>query len=136
MKYLHIVTAVLEAGAGVALVCFPSAAVALMLGTGLDSSAAVALGRVAGTALLALAVACWLAHYDTQSRAARGLIAGMTLYNLGVVAILGAAGAWSRPAGILLWPVVVLHAVMTVWCIFSLRKPVPNTGTTRHNSRG
>ena len=127
MKYLHIVTAVIEAGAGVALVCFPSAAVALLLGAGLDSPASVATGRVAGMALLALAVACWLAHYDAQSCTARGLVAGMTLYNLGVVAILGAAGIWSRPVGILLWPVVVLHVVMTVWCIASLLRPCAKT---------
>ena len=82
MKKLLIVTAVIEVGAGVALLCFPSAAVALLLGSSLDTSAAMALGRLAGAALLALGVACWLAHYDAQSRAARGLVSAMVLYNL------------------------------------------------------
>jgi hypothetical protein len=124
MKRLLIVTAVIELGVGVALLCLPSATVTLLLGSGLDTPAAVALGRVAGTALFALGVACWLAQYDAQSCAARGLVSAMVLYNVGAVAILGAAGIRSQPVGIGLWPAVVLHAVMTVWCVTSLlRKP-------------
>lgn len=120
MRTLHIVTAVIEVGAGVALLCCPSAATALLLGTGLDTSAAVVIGRVAGVALLALAVACWLAHYDAQSGATRGLASGMVLYNLGVVVILGTAGIRLQPVGVALWPAVGVHAVMTAWCITCL----------------
>jgi hypothetical protein len=48
----------------------------------------------------------------------------MVLYNLGAVVILGAAGIRSQPVGIALWPAIVLHAVMTIWCVTSLlRKP-------------
>jgi hypothetical protein len=124
MKRLLIVTAIIEVGVGLALLCFPSATVALLLGSSLDAPAAVTLGRVAGAALLALGVACWLAKYDEQSCAARGLVSAMVLYNLGAVVILGAAGIRSQPVGIGLWPAVVLHAVMTIWCVTSLlRKP-------------
>lgn len=80
-------TAVIEAGAGLALGCLPSAVVALLLGSGLDSPVTVVLGRLTGAALLALGVACWLARGDAQSRAARGLIAAMAVYNLGAVAL-------------------------------------------------
>jgi hypothetical protein len=46
----------------------------------------------------------------------------MVLYNLGAVIILGSAGI--RLRGIALWPAVVLHTAMTVWCIVCLlRKP-------------
>ena len=124
MKRLVIVTAVIELGAGVALLSLPSATVTLLLGSELDTPAAVALGRVAGAALFALGVACWLAQYDAQSCAARGLVSAMVLYNLGAVIILSAAGIRSRPVGIALWPAVVLHGVMTIWCVASLlRKP-------------
>jgi hypothetical protein len=122
MKRLLIVTAVIEAGAGVALLCFPSATVNLLLGSGLDTSPAVTLGRVAGAALLALGIACWFAQYDAQGCAARGLVSAMVLYNLGAVVILGTAGVRSQPVGVALWPAVVLHAVMAVWCITSLLK--------------
>jgi hypothetical protein len=124
VKRLLIVTAVIELGAGVALLCFPSATVALLLGSSLDIPGAMTLARVAGTALFALGVACWLAQYDTESCAARGLVSAMVLYNLGAVIILSAAGIRSKPVGVALWPAVILHAVMAVWCVTSLlRKP-------------
>jgi hypothetical protein len=41
----------------------------------------------------------------------------MVLYRLGVAVILGTAGIRSQPVGVALWPAVVLHAAMTVWCI-------------------
>jgi hypothetical protein len=118
---LQTATAVIEAGAGLALLCFPSAAVALLLGAPLEASAGLTVARVGGAALLTLGAAFWLARGDTQSRAARGLVAAMVLYNLGVAIILGAAGIRSQPVGIVLWPAVVLHAAMTIWCIMSLR---------------
>jgi hypothetical protein len=122
MKRLLIVTALIELGAGLALLCCPSATVGLLLGSPLEAPAAVVLGRVAGTALFALGIACWCARYDTQSHARRGLVSAMVLYNLGAVVILGSAGIQLR--GIALWPAVVAHAVMTVWCIVCLlRKP-------------
>jgi hypothetical protein len=124
MNRLLKLTALIEAATGFGLIVLPSVVVRLLLGSSLDTSAAVTLGRVAGVALLALGVACWLAQYDAQSCAARGLVSAMVLYNLGAVVILGAAGIRSQPVGIGLWPAVVLHAVMTIWCVTSLlRKP-------------
>jgi hypothetical protein len=124
VKNLLTLTAVIELVAGVALLCWPSATVALLLGSGLDTPAAVTLGRVAGAALFALGIANWLAQRDEQSGAARGVITAMTFYNLGAVVILGAAGIQLRRVGLALWPVVLLHAVMTVWCVTCLqRKP-------------
>ena len=129
MKRLLIVTAVIELGAGVALLCCPSATVALLLGSSLDTPAALTLGRVAGAALLALGVACWLAQYDAQSRAARGLTTAMSVYNIAAVAVLAFAGIGLDLRGVALWPAVVLHAATTVWCIAGLRsgKPVGET---------
>ncbi|MEI6085411.1 MAG: hypothetical protein WCS70_14085 [Verrucomicrobiota bacterium] len=120
MKALHTVTAALEAGAGVALLSCPSATVKLLVGSPLETSAALTVARVGGAGLLALGVACWLARCDAQSSASRGLISGMMVYNLGTVLILGAAGLSSQPVGIALWPAVILHAGMTGWCMASL----------------
>jgi hypothetical protein len=91
MKPLFIVIAAIELGAGLALFCCPSLTVALLIGSGLDNSAAVTLGRVAGAALSALGFVCWLARDDTHSRAARGLVITMLLYNVAVAAILAFA---------------------------------------------
>jgi Kef-type K+ transport system membrane component KefB len=124
MKTLYTVTAVIELGAGLALLCCPSATVTLLVGAPLEAPAALTVGRVSGAGLLALGVACWLARGDTQSRAARGLVAAMALYDVATVAVLAFAGIGFGLHGVGLWPAVVLHAAMTVWCIRCLlRKP-------------
>ena len=120
MRHLLIVTAVLEAGAGLALASFPSATVSLLLGAPLETPAALTVGRIAGAALFALAVASWLARCDGDSRAARGVVGALVPYNLGAAVILGAAGIRPPPVGVALWPVVVVHAAMAGWCLKSL----------------
>lgn len=120
MKHLHTMTAIIEAATGLALLVVPTIVVKLLLGEEI-SGAAIPLGRVAGVALLALGVACWFARGDTQSRAARGMIAAMLLYNAGATVVLGAAGIWSQTVGIALWPAVILHGVMGVWCVTRLK---------------
>ena len=124
MKALPIVTAVIEVGAGMALMSFPSAAAMLLLGTPLETSAALTVARVAGAGLLALGVACWFARSDMQSHAAIGLVAAMFLYNAAAAAVLAYAGIWLGLHGALLWPAVFLHAAMAVWCAACLlRRP-------------
>ena len=122
MKKLLIVTAVIELGAGLTLLGFPSVAVAFLLNPPLDQRVGVVLGRVAGAALFALSIANWLAHYDEQSCAARGVVTAMVLYNLGAAVILAVAGIQLRPVGFALWPAVALHASMTIWCVARLRR--------------
>ena len=125
MNRLLKLTALIEAATGFGLIVIPSVVVRLLLGAEI-SGASIPLGRVAGVALLALGVACWLAQHDAQSCAARGLVSAMVLYNLGAVVILGAAGLQSQSVGIALWPAVVLHAVMAVWCVVCLRDSPKN----------
>jgi hypothetical protein len=121
MKPLFLVTAILEIGAGVALLIFPSASAVMLLGAPLEGSAAVTLERVTGVALLALGVANWFAQYDEQSRVAKGIIGAMVVYNLGTVITLSSSGIFSPPVGTLLWPGVVVHVAMAVWCVIALR---------------
>lgn len=119
MKTLFIVTSVLETGVGVALLCCPSETISVLIGSPLTTPAAVVLGRIAGAALLTIGVANWLAQFDSQSRAARGLATATVVYNLGAAVILGVAGT-QLSVGIALWPVVILHAAMFAWCIACL----------------
>lgn len=113
-------TAVIEAGAGVALLSFPSDAAKVLLGSPLDSPDALTVARIGGMALLTLGAAFWVARGDARSRASKGLIAAMVLYNLGAAVILAAFGIESRRVGVALWPAVVLHTAMTVWSIVSV----------------
>jgi hypothetical protein len=70
--------------------------------------------------LLTLGVANSFARGDIQSRAARGLVAAMVIYNFDVTLILASAGIWSQPIGVALWPAVVPHAALMVWCVIVL----------------
>jgi len=122
MNCLLKLTAIIEVPTGLALLVVPSVVVRLLLGSPLDSAPAIVLGRVAGAALFALGIACWLAHGDAQSRAARGLVAAMLFYNFAAVALFVFAGIGPGLRGVLLWPAVILHAAMAVWCIACLRR--------------
>jgi hypothetical protein len=122
MRILLDVTAAIEAGAGLALLGFPSATATLLLGSQLHAPPSMALVRVIGAILLALGVACWLARGDAQKPCARRVVIVMTVYNPGAMAVLVAIGQRAAPTGILLWPAVALHAAMEVWCIVCLMK--------------
>ena len=119
-RNLLVVTALAEAGVGLTLLLSPPFVTGLLLGVSLDPPAALIVGRIAGAALLSLGGACWLARDDGPSRARRGLIAAMLLYNSAAAAVLANAGAGAR-LGVLMWPAVALHAVLAVWCIACLR---------------
>ncbi len=121
MKTLLTVSATIELVAALALLCCPSAMTALLLGVPLERPPELIVARIGGAALLALSIACWLARKDSQSRAARGLVGAMLLYNVAVVAILTYGSIGLELHGLALWPVVVLHIAMTIWCIAGLR---------------
>jgi hypothetical protein len=120
-RTLLIVTASAETGAGLTLLLSPPLLAGLLLGVSLDDQAALIVGRIAGAALLSLGGACWLARDDGPSRARRGLIAAMLLYNCAAVAVLANAAMGVRLVGVLMWPAVAVHAVLAVWCIACLR---------------
>ena len=113
--------AVIEAGVGLALAILPSATVSMLHGAILDTSGGSVVSRVGGAALFSLGVACWLARHHEQSRAARGLVTAMLFYNMAAVAVLVYAGVGLGLSGIGLWPAVLLHAVLVVWCLACLR---------------
>lgn len=124
MHSLLVVTALLEGVTGLALVTLPSLLAVLLLGTWLDAPAAVTVARVAGVALIALALTCWLTRHDGESSAARGLVLAMALYHTGVAIVLAHASIGLGLSGRALWPTVLFHTAMTVWC---LMRPSPSS---------
>lgn len=121
IRLLLIVTAGLEGATGAALLGLPSLVASLLLGAPLGSPAAQAIARVCGAALLSIAAACWLARNEPQSRPARGLPAALLLYNMATIAVLVHASAVLGLSGVGLWPAVLAHAALLVWCIACLR---------------
>lgn len=125
MKTLLTTTAVLEAGAGLLLLLLPSTAATLLFDPSLATSSGLSLTRVAGCAMLSLGVASGFASNDDLSRAARGLVVGLLLYNVGI-ALIGLQavfkGGISSKA---LWPTMLVHTGMALWCGISLRKKGP-----------
>ena len=121
-RNLLIVSAVVETSIGVTLLLLPSLVAGLLLGASLETPAAVVVGRMTGAALLSLGSACWLARNDGPSRAVRGLVVAMLLYNGAAVAVLANAGAGMRLAGLLMWPTVALHGALAIWCVECVRR--------------
>lgn len=111
MKKLLNVAAVIEAATGLALMIYPPLVTRLLLGDDV-SGAGMALGRVAGFALLGLGLACW-PRLDSASANTPALRALLT-YNLLATLYLAYLGIGGRLVGSLLWPAVVIHAVLTI----------------------
>jgi hypothetical protein len=118
-RHLLIVTALVEAPAGIVLLLSPPLLAGLLFGASasLEAPAAMVVARIAGAALLALSLACWLARADRPGPTQRGLIAAMLLYHGAAVAVLVYTAAVAGLAGVLLWPAVVLHVALAAWCI-------------------
>ena len=135
MKKLLIVTAWLEAVTGVALMVSPAPPVLLLVGASLDTTGGLIIARVAGAALLALGLACWLARDDGRSDAARGLIAAMLVYNVAAVAVLLYAGLGLKLSAIGLWPAVVLHGALALWCVVPLADRGRHAAPNRKNAK-
>jgi hypothetical protein len=111
LKKLLGLAAVLEAATGLALMVHPPLVTWLLLGDGV-SGAGVALGRVAGFALLSLGLSCW-PGFDAVADDSRSLRAMFT-YNLLVTLYLAYLGIDGGSVGSLLWPAVALHAVLVL----------------------
>jgi len=103
MNKLLLLAAVSEAATGLALLIVPSLVGRLLLGQEL-AGVAIPVARVFGIALIALGIACW---------PGRTALCGMLTYSALATLYLGYLGIRGEWVGPLLWPAVVLHAVLT-----------------------
>jgi hypothetical protein len=103
MKNTLTFAAVAEAATGLALLVAPSLVGQLLLGDQLVG-VAIVVARVAGIAILGLAIACW-----------RGPpLVGMLTYSTAVALYLAYLGFAGSLTGVLLWPAVAVHLILTV----------------------
>jgi len=102
MKKVLIFAAVGEAATGLALLIVPSLVGQLLLGEEL-TGVAIPVSRLAGIALMALGITCW------PGPPLVGMLTYSTIVTL-YLAYLGFAGGLT---GVLLWPAVVLHVILS-----------------------
>jgi hypothetical protein len=113
MKSALIFAAIAEIVTGMALLIVPSLVGQLLLGEEFIGIA-IPVARVAGIALIALGIACWPGPP----------LVGMLTYNVAVTLYFSYLGFAGSLAGVLLWPVVVLHVILTAFLIREfMRKP-------------
>lgn len=101
---LLVVSAAIELATGVALLVTPGLVSNLLLGIATDATNLIA--RCFGIALIALGIACW------PRPATPAALRSMLFYNGAIALYLTYIGVLVG-GGLLLWPAVVLHAVMT-----------------------
>ena len=103
MKKVLVFAAVAEAATGLALLIVPSLVGQLLLGEQL-TGVAIPVARVAGIGLVGLGIACWPGPP----------LVGMLTYGTAVAVYLAYLGLAGELTGILLWPAVALHAVLSI----------------------
>lgn len=103
MKRVLVFAAIAEAATGAALLVAPSLVAELLLGAAL-TGVAVTVARVAGIALVGLGVACWPGPPRV----------GMLTYSAAVTLCFTYVGLSGGLTGVLLWPAVIVHVVLTV----------------------
>ncbi|MGO9533968.1 MAG: hypothetical protein ACLP2X_19045 [Syntrophobacteraceae bacterium] len=102
MKKVLALAATGEAALGLVLLVYPPIVVRLLFGADI-SGAGIVMSRVAGIALIALGLACWPGPP----------LVGMFTYSAVVTLYLAYVGFSGGLTGILLWPAVVLHMILT-----------------------
>jgi hypothetical protein len=120
-KLLLFITAFGEGAVGLCFVFLPAVPLDFLLGLDHATVDTLFVGRLVGAALLAIGIACWIARTDALTPAQLGLLTGILIYHVVVAMLLAFAGAVLKMIGVLLWPAVVLHAILAVWCFSCLR---------------
>jgi hypothetical protein len=106
MKNVLALAAAGEAALGLVLLVYPPIVIRLLFGAEI-ADAGIVISRVAGIALIALGIACWPGPPRI----------GMLTYSAVVTLYLAYVGFAGGLTGVLLWPAVVVHVILTALLI-------------------
>ena len=71
-----------------------------------------------------------MSHSGRHGEVSWWVLAGLLVYNVGACAILAYVGVGLGLSDPLLWPAVLLHAILTLWTLVCLRgAKAPGNGT-------
>ena len=122
------VAAVGEGLTGFALLVSPLIMVKLLFGVQI-AGIGIVVGRVAGIALIALGLACWPNRQRTESGSSASL--AMLAYSVLIAPYLTYLGTAGHLGGLLLWPAVVLHAVVALLLVWTWRNERQTKATNK-----
>jgi hypothetical protein len=106
-KNVLLLAALAEAGTGVILLAYPPIVVRLLFNAEIAGAGAI-MSRLAGIALIGLGTACW------PGNGSRRAFYGMVTYSVLAMLLLIIVGVRGEGVGLLLWPGVVVHAILIV----------------------
>ena len=107
-------TGVLEGGTAVAVLLFPAIPVRLIIGQLPFTEIGLLVARIAGAALLSLAMACWWV-------AASGAVRAMLLYTAVIIVQLLCSRVGLALSVIAFGPVLIIHVMLGGWCVVGLQ---------------
>ncbi len=111
MKKLLALAAVSEGSTGLILLVYPSIVIRLLFGSEIAGPGIWA-SRFAGVALIGLGVACWPDSNPIRAFFAMSIYSSLATLYLAYVGVNGGMG-------ILLWPAVAVHAVLSVFLVLA-----------------
>jgi hypothetical protein len=110
--------AAIEGMTGVALILASGTVVWLLFDAAISDIGTV-VARICGIALFSLASACWVGRGGSGGASA---LAAMLIYNVLAAAYLALLGLQGEFVGLLLWPVILLHAAMGLLVAIAWRR--------------
>ena len=107
MNIVLAVAAVSESATGLALLAYPPIVIRLLFDAEIIGVGSV-VSRFTGIALIGLGVGCWPNESASQQ------LHGMLTYGVLATVLLVYVGLHGQSAGVLLWPAVVVHAILII----------------------
>jgi hypothetical protein len=120
-------SAAIELVTGLTLLVIPGVVIRALIGAD-EGTASSIVGRVLGGALVGLGIAGASARAGTPERR---IVLAYVVYNVSTAAVLAAASVAGTASGILLWPVVIVHAVLAVVLLGGLLLKTPSRTASR-----
>lgn len=112
---------------GLTLLIIPGVVIRALIGAD-EGTASTIVGRVLGGALIGLGIAGASARGRTPERP---IVLAYVVYNVSTATVLAAASVAGTASGILLWPVVAVHALLALVLLGGLLLEAPSRRASR-----